>query len=79
VQKHPKAKECVDALAAVAEWEEKEAAVAQEHYKHHPTQNAQHRSLLAEDASADYFQTTPRLTLADRQRGLTGVGALPGF
>lgn len=81
LQKHPKAKECVDAIAAVEAWEEQEATVAQEHFKKHSS-NAQHksRSLIAADSEMPGLRAYSEIAAPwERKAKLTGIGALPGF
>lgn len=81
MQKHPKAKECVDAIAAVEAWEEQEASVAQEHFKKH-SGNAQHksRSLIAVDTETVERRAYSEVEAPwERKAKLTGIGALPGF
>jgi hypothetical protein len=81
LQKNPDAKECVDAIAAVEAWEEKEAAVAQEHFKKHSS-NAQHksRSLMEKNGRSTGMRAyTNPMAPWERKSALTGIGALPGF
>lgn len=71
----------MEALAAVQEWDQKEAKVAQEHFKKHSS-NAQHksRSLIAEDAEETGMRAyTSVAGPGERKSQLTGIGALPGF